>query len=38
MEPTKLNSFFFVGKDPPENPMTDKLDYPTHCPLLWSTS
>ena len=32
MEPTKLNSFFFVGKDPPENLMTDKLDYPTHCP------
>lgn len=71
MEPAKLNSFFFVGKDPPENPhigdiwysggignpmmvwtkngaveidnvpnsldydcppMTDKLNYPTHCP------
>lgn len=71
MEPAKLNSFFFVGKYPPENPhigdiwgrggignsmmvwtengaveignvpnsldydcppMTDKLDYPTHCP------
>lgn len=71
MESTKLNSFFFVGKDPPKNPrigdiwysggtgnpmmvwtedgaveignvpssldydcppMTDKLDYPTHCP------
>ena len=72
MESAKLNSFFFVGKDPPENPhigdiwcsyetgnsmivwtedgaaeigtvpisldacdcslMTDKLEYPTHCP------
>ena len=52
MEPTKLNSFFFVGKGPPENlyigdiwfgnvsssldydcpPMTDELEYPTHCP------
>lgn len=52
MEPTKLNSFFFVGKDTPENlyigdiwfgnvsssldydcpPMTDELEYPTHCP------
>ena len=71
MESAKLNSFFFVGKNPPENPhigdiwgsggtgnsmvvwtedgaveignvpnsldydcpsMTDKLEYPTHCP------
>ena len=71
MESTKLNSFFFVGKDPPENlhigdiwcsggignpmkvwmgngaveigeipssldydcpPMTDELEYTTHCP------
>lgn len=71
MEPAKLNSFFFVGESPPENPhigdiwgsggtgnsmmvwtedgavevgnvsssldydcppMTDELEYPTHCP------